>query len=135
MVYCHYPGACWNYITLYSRFYPDNRGMRLGVHFFSFMTKSNQPCSKYSSKCIKHFPYHPHVQRVPQDFERPLINGIFPRFIIEPLLSVGSAFIYLFIFHYISENTLQKLNKILIGSKNPHYGSFISFNRNFLFWI
>ena len=52
----------------------------------------NQACTKYSAKCIQQFPYDPHTWRIAQDFGK------------APSL------------HWNSLKTLQKKEKILIGS-------------------
>ena len=61
-------------------------------------------------------------------FSHVSLSGLF--FLLPPYLSI-----FFFFFHYISQNTLQKLNKILIGFEKPSNRSFISFKINSFCWI
>ena len=80
------------------------------MNFCSFAIKFNQPSSKYSAKRIQRFPYDLHTWRVAQDFHRPVF------------------------LHWNSPKTLQKINKISIGSKKPPHTSFFHFRKNCFFW-
>ena len=71
------------------------------------MTKFNQACTKYSAKCIQQFPFDPHTWRVAQNFHK------------APFL------------HWNSPETLQKINKILIGSVIRHFSAS---EKNSFFW-
>ena len=59
---------------------------------------------------IQQFSYDPHIWRVAQNFHK-------------------ASFL-----HWNSPKTLQKINKVLIGSKKPSYTSFFHFRENSFFW-
>ena len=91
--------CCYNLVASFCSSFYSAWGETKGVDFCSLETKVNQECTKYSAKCIQQFPYDSHTWRVAQDFHK-------------------VSFL-----HRNSPKTLQKINKILIGSVIRHFSA------------
>ena len=89
--------CCYYSVASFCSSFYSTWGETKGVGFCSFVTKFDQACTKYSAKCIQQFPYDPHTWRVAQDFHK-------------------VSFL-----DWNSPKTLQKINKILIGTVIRHF--------------
>ena len=91
--------CCYYSVASFCSSFDSPWGETKGVDFCSFVTKFNQACTKYSVKCIQQFPCDPHIWRVAHDFHK-------------------VSFL-----HRNSTKTLQKINKILLGSVIRHFSA------------
>ena len=92
--------------------------------------KSNQAWTKYSSKCIKQFPYEPRRWTVSLDFRKTTRKQHLPTF------HYRTCSIYYLLFFSALElfKDLSRTNKILIGSERPSHKLFLPFQKNAFLW-
>ena len=99
-----------------------------GVYFCSFVTKSNQACTKCSARCVQ--PFHRAV--IHGEYHKIFAsttpsNSFSTQFTIKPIPYVASQFFL----HYFHLNLLQKINKISVGSEKTSHMLFFCFKENY----